>query len=71
MKDAVNLVNLFWLDGSRGSFYGFFTISTLLLEHSFMLKSYWWVVGGGMVAHVIIVSAPVQIIGFLELLHLV
>ena len=32
-----------------------------------MLKSYWW----GGVAHVIIVSAPVQIIGFLDFLDLV
>ena len=30
-----------------------------------MLKSYGWVVGGGVVAHVIIVSAPVQRIGIL------
>ena len=44
-----------------GSFRATFTISTFLPEHSFMLKSY------GVVAHKILVSAPVPWIGDLGL----
>ena len=55
---AVHLVNLLGWMGQGDHSKTFFSISTLLLEHSFMVKSFgWWV------AHVIIVSAPVQIIG--------
>ena len=37
----------------------FFPFNTFFLEHSFMLKSYWW--WGGWVAHVIIVSPQSQL----------
>ena len=48
------------LDETRGSFWVTFTFCTFLPEHSFMLKSWGW--GGGVVAHVIIVSAQVLLI---------
>ena len=56
---AVHLVNFFgWMSQGGHSERATFTISTLLPEHSFMIKSYqWW--GGGLVAHVILVSAQV------------
>ena len=44
---AVRLI-IFWLVGLGGSSHDILTISTFLLEHSFMLKSYrWWWGGGG------------------------
>ena len=60
----------FGQDESRGSFWATFTISTLIPDHSFMLKSYrvvgWW--GGGVVvAHVILVSAQVLLVLILVL----
>ena len=57
--------SIFWLDESMGSFWAIFIFCTFLPEHSFMLKSYWWVGWGGVVvAHVIIVSAQSKELGF-------
>ena len=56
---AVHLL-IFWAEWVGGSSQNSFTISTFLLEHSFMLKSY-RAVGGGWVAYKTLVSAPVPI----------
>ena len=65
---AVHLVNLFGWVGPGDHTKTFLPLELFWLEHSFIVKSWGW---GGVVAHVIIVSAPVNRIGHLDFPNLV